>query len=294
MIHSGVLQYYQQITTDSLAAGYILITKERNPSGMLLRSIAVLFCVQQAWSQTQIDLQAQSRNVDFSAQPTTRPLKSGNVLPATCSVGEMFFLSNASPGSNLYGCAAPNSWTAESGSGSGAPVQNAGQLADLAASISSPSTLTIGSVCSTSSPCNARFGSLTFSFTSPASATIAAGSGTAFIYVDSGGNLIVGHNMTVTCSAGCQAVSPITAFPADSLPLFTWTATNGTWDGAGGTDRRAFQSTTNLSAGTGLLGSTASGRTTISIDPTLVGTLSPVPSTSSSPCAPGAFSFDTY
>jgi hypothetical protein len=258
---------------------------------MLLRCVLVSFCLQQAWGQTQIDLQAQSKNVDFTTSPTTRPLKSGAVLPSTCTVGEMFFLSSAAAGANLYGCAATNIWTLESSGGSS--VQNASQLTDLAASYSSSTTLQIGATCSPTTPCNVRLGSVTFSFTGSTSATISAGSGTAFIYIDSSGNLTVGHNLTVVCASGCVATAGITAFPSDSVPLFTWTATNGTWDTAGRSDRRAFESTTNVSAGTGLLGTAASGRTTLSIDPTLVGIWSAVPSTSSSPCAQGAWSMDT-
>jgi hypothetical protein len=258
---------------------------------MLLRSILVSFCLQQMWGQTQIDLQAQSKNVDFTTSPTTRPLKSGAVLPSTCTVGEMFFLSSAAAGANLYGCATANTWTLESSGGSS--VQNASELSDLAASYGSSTVLQIGATCSSTTPCNVRLGSVTFSFTVSTTATISAGSGTAFIYIDSGGNLTVGHNLTVVCSSGCVATAGVTAFPSDSVPLFTWTATNGTWDTAGGADRRAFQSTTNVSAGTGLLGTAASGRTTLSIDPTLVGIWSAVPSTSSSPCTQGAWSMDT-
>lgn len=206
----------------------------------------------------------------------------------------MFFLTNAAAGANLYGCAATNAWTLESSAGGGgSSVQNASQLADLAASLSSTTTLSIGAACSPATPCNVRLGSITFSFTSSTSATITSGSGTAFIYLDSGGNLTVGHNLTVNCSSGCLAASGVTAFPADSIPLFTWTATNGTWDSSGGLDRRAFQSTTNVAAGAGLLGTTSNGRTTLSIDPTLVGTWAPVPSSSSSACTAGAWSFDT-
>ena len=47
----------------------------------------------------------------FFAANTTKPFKSGTVLPATCSVGEAFFKSNALAGSNLYGCTSLNSWT---------------------------------------------------------------------------------------------------------------------------------------------------------------------------------------
>src|ERR1035438_9423741 len=200
---------------------------------MSFRPILISFCMQQAfclqpaWCQTQIDLQAQSKNVDFSGSPTTRPLKSGVTLPATCSVGDMFFLTNAAAGANLYGCAATNSWTLESnGSGGGSSVQNASQLTDLAASNSSSTTLVIGATCSLATPCNVRLGSVTLAFTGSTSATISGGTGTAFIYIDSSGNLTVGHNLTVVCSSGCVAVAGITAFPSDSVPLFTWTATN--------------------------------------------------------------------
>lgn len=263
---------------------------------MVLRFIFVSLCVQQAWSQTQIDLQAQARNVDFSTAATTRPMKSGPTLPATCSVGEMFFQTNAPAGANLYGCAAANAWTLEStsgGGGGGGSVQNASQLADLAATRNSSTVLVIGSTCSATSPCNVRFGSMAFSITSSTSATITSGSGRAFIYVDSAGNLTVGNNVAVTCSSGCRSVAGVTAFPSDSIPLFTWTATSGTWDSAGGVDRRAFQSATNVLAGTGLIATTASGATTLSADPTLLGLWAAIPATSSSACTQGAWSVDS-
>jgi len=62
-------------------------------------------------AQTAIDLKSQSRNIDFSGASTTRPFKTGTVLPATCSVGESFFKSNAIAGQNLYGCTATNTWS---------------------------------------------------------------------------------------------------------------------------------------------------------------------------------------
>jgi len=261
---------------------------------MLARFLVISSFLQCAWGQTQIDLQAQSRNANFSAQSATSPVASGIALPATCSTGELFFLTTAPAGSNLYGCSAVNAWSIESGNGgAGTAIQNASQLTDLAATLSASATLTIGATCSRATPCNVRLGSLAFSFTSSASATVAAGSGTAYIYLDSSGNLTVGHNLTASCTAGCVAVSGITAFPSDSLPLYTWTATNGTWDQAGGVDRRAFQTTTNVYAGTGLIGATASGKTTLAIDPTLVPVWSATPVNSSSSCTAGAWAIDT-
>jgi hypothetical protein len=70
--------------------------------------------------QTQVDLRNQSRNVDFSAAISTRPEKTGTVLPATCNTGELFFNTIAVSGLNLYGCVATNTWAALSGGAGGA------------------------------------------------------------------------------------------------------------------------------------------------------------------------------
>ena len=68
-----------------------------------------------AGAQTLVDLRTQTKSVDFSSAITTKPFKSGTVLPATCSVGEAFFKSNAPAGSNWYACTALNTWTLQSG-----------------------------------------------------------------------------------------------------------------------------------------------------------------------------------
>jgi len=257
---------------------------------VLQRYLIVPILVHQTWCQTPtaIDLKAQSRDVDFTAAISTRPFKSGTALPSSCAVGEMFYLSSAAAGTNVYGCTAANTWTLEAGAG----AQNASQLSDLAATLTSATTLTIGARCSATTPCNVRFGSTVQSFTSSTSATIGTGTGTAYIYLDSSGTLTVGHNLTVTCASGCVAASGITAFPNNSIPLFTWTATNGTWNTTGGTDWRAFQSSINIAAGSGLLSATANGLTTLSIDPSQVGLWAPVPPTSSTPCGQGSWSVD--
>jgi len=71
------------------------------------------------FGQTAIDLRTQSKSVDFSAASSTRPLKTGTSLPASCSAGEMFFKTNAPAGSNLYGCVATNTWSLQAGGSSG-------------------------------------------------------------------------------------------------------------------------------------------------------------------------------
>jgi len=56
---------------------------------------------------------------DASGASTTKPAKSGTVLPASCGVGEQFFNTNATAGQNLYLCAATNTWTQLVGTGGG-------------------------------------------------------------------------------------------------------------------------------------------------------------------------------
>jgi hypothetical protein len=55
---------------------------------------------------------------DASGAATTKPHKSGTTAPGTCSVGETFFDTDATAGSNLYGCTATNVWTLQGGGGS--------------------------------------------------------------------------------------------------------------------------------------------------------------------------------
>lgn len=90
-------------------------------------SAAVLAAV--VAGQTQVDLRTQSKTADFSAFSSTRPITTGTSLPATCSTGQMFFLSSATAGQNLYGCTATNTWTVQSGGsggGTGVTVESAG------------------------------------------------------------------------------------------------------------------------------------------------------------------------
>ena len=48
----------------------------------------------------------------------------GPTLPATCGTGELWFDSDATAGSNLFGCTAANTWTALGGGGSGGRVHS--------------------------------------------------------------------------------------------------------------------------------------------------------------------------
>lgn len=56
---------------------------------------------------------------DISGKTSTKPVKSGTSAPGTCSVGELFFDTDATAGSNLQACTASNTWTTISGTSSG-------------------------------------------------------------------------------------------------------------------------------------------------------------------------------
>jgi hypothetical protein len=86
-----------------------------------------------AAGQTQVDLRTQSKGVDFSGANSTKPMATGTTLPATCTTGQMFFVTSATAGQNLYGCVTSNNWVLEAGgsgggSGSAVAVESAGVL----------------------------------------------------------------------------------------------------------------------------------------------------------------------
>src|SRR5581483_1662852 len=238
---------------------------------------------------TQLDLRMQSRDVDFSGASATKPLKSGAGLPASCGLGELYYRQDATPGMNIYGCTAANSWTLEQ-----APpaASMASQLGDLAVTRTSATTLAIGANCTLAAPCAVRFGAIVYSFSAGATATISAGTGVAFVYVASTGVLTVGHNVTANCSSGCTSQSGVTSFPADAIPLFTWSATNGSWDANGGADQRAFLSSKSMTAGLGLTSTEISGKTQLSADTSVLGLRAAAPATSSTACTAGSWATD--
>src|ERR1017187_9024871 len=66
--------------------------------------------------QTLVDLHTQSKSVDFSAAGATKPMQTGSSLPASCAVGQFFFLTTAPAGSNVYACNPANTWGVEGNS----------------------------------------------------------------------------------------------------------------------------------------------------------------------------------
>lgn len=70
-------------------------------------------------AQTRLDLRTQTKSPDFSQTPSTFPVETGIALPAHCNPGQLFFLTSASSGSNLYGCVVRDAWVVQTGIPSG-------------------------------------------------------------------------------------------------------------------------------------------------------------------------------
>jgi hypothetical protein len=131
---------------------------------------------------------------------------------------------------------------------------------------STATDLSVGSNCSLASPCRVRVGSVVYSFTAAATATVTSGSGTAFIYVAGDGALTVGipaSGMAVTCN-GCTTVAGVSSFPMDAVPVYEWAASSAQWASTG-TDRRSILSSgRRFAAGPGIVVSESGNLVTIS------------------------------
>lgn len=208
-----------------------------------------------ALAQTKVDLGNQSRNIDFSQASTVRPFPTGTTLPASCSVGQMYFLT---PSGAIEECTAANTWTAIQ---SGSTGTQSGPI-----SVQWSSTqLTIGPSCSISTPCVFKAGYTLYALLAPATATVTGGSGLAYIYVDGSGNLTVGVSTfgspAVTCS-GCIVLQSIAQYPPTSIPIESWNVTDGAWDATGSDARALLTAPPALIAGSNItLTQTATGVT---------------------------------
>jgi hypothetical protein len=159
------------------------------------------------------------------------------------------------------------------GGGGGSGASTASQLGDFAVLMNNPNLLTIGALCSLATPCNARFGTVTYSITQSSTVTLSGGTATAYIYLTSDGTLNVGSSsLTLTCSSGCAVQSNVSQFPINSIPVYTWNASSGAWATGGGSDQRAFLSAKSLGAGTGVVILESGTSSTISVDSSVVPT----------------------
>jgi hypothetical protein len=193
----------------------------------------------------------------------------------------------ATPQSGTLVISAAGGGSTGGGTGEGDAAGMAAQLGDFLVTRASATTLALGANCSTSTPCNARLGGVVYSITQGATVTLSGGTGTAYFYVDAAGNLTVGHNLVLTCSSGCTASPGITTFPANSIPLFTWAATGGSWSSAG-VDWRAFLSAKTVAAGIGIITLEAGPQTQVAVDSAAVPTYITGAATLAFPSIPSA------
>jgi hypothetical protein len=63
------------------------------------------------------------QSLDAANADSTRPNKVGTTAPATCSVGQTFYDSDETPGSNIYACTSTDTWTLEGGGGASGPAK---------------------------------------------------------------------------------------------------------------------------------------------------------------------------
>jgi hypothetical protein len=229
-----------------------------------------------AGAQNRLNLATQTKDVDFSGAPSTKPAQVGTAIPTLCSTGQVFFDLSAPAGQNLYGCTATNTWSLLGGSGGGG-AGLASQLGDFSASNTSASTQTLGG-CSTVTPCQIRTGTTLLTVTAPLVLSIGGTvtSGTVYWYLSSSQILTAGHNTAATlgCAGGCSVVTGITAFPPDSIPLWQTTFTANVWDPINlvTMDKRAVYSRNVIAAGSGIMSASdpSTGIQTLTTDPTQV------------------------
>jgi len=217
-------------------------------------------------AQTLVDLKTQAKNVDFTGAITTKPVKAGTTLPATCAAGELFFKTNAAPGGNLYLCTAANTWTQNG-------LPSASQATDfLVTALGASSTVQC-------TVCKYGIGEKTFSVSSTMSVSALSGSGgsaTVYFYLNPTGTPQFGYDGTIVTGAtltGLAGQTPITSFPGDSIPLATCTVAANQFSAC--TDFRAVYRRSVAVAGSGIvvLEDPSTGLTTYAVNPAVVGLL---------------------
>ena len=77
--------------------------------------------------QTRMDLRTQSKSVDFGQATRTRPFQTGEMLPAACQLGDVYYLTTTAAGQNVHLCQSTGQWVkvaAEAAAGTANYVQS--------------------------------------------------------------------------------------------------------------------------------------------------------------------------
>jgi hypothetical protein len=237
----------------------------------------LLIAVSSAFSQ--INLHTQSRNVDFTNAPFTRPFKAGTTLSTACSAGDAFLKTDAPPGQNLYVCTNPGNpgtWTVQGSQsttdsgGSGSGVSDISNLRDFTVSLNGAS-VTIGCP---SRLCQVRIGEKVYQFAADAivsGLTGTGGSSTVYVYIDESGVLNCGYDGLVVTGAtlsGLTGVTYVTNVPANAIPLAHCAVASNRFVSC--SDDRALLSRTVIDQGTGItiIQNPTTGHTTVAANPT--------------------------
>ena len=206
--------------------------------------------IHETFGQTKVDLSAQSRQVNFGGATFTIPARTGSGLPATCGVGELYFRTDATAGSNLYGCTAANTWTPQGGGAAG--QISASQITDLSLVRSSPTTLTVGGACNPSALCSVELSDILYLYADSKVVSSPSGSGNVWVGVDVDGTRTAWHNLSSLTCAGWRCVSGASGFPSDVVRLGTCSVTSSIFDLTGCADLRAVYGRDAFKAGAGL------------------------------------------
>jgi hypothetical protein len=204
--------------------------------------------------------------------------------PATCEVGDVWFDSDATAGSNLNLCTAANTFTQVTGGGGGGTfATQAEALAGTSSTVymsplrtteavdvrcgglrTGATTIQVFPGATVGRPCiPAQFLSTAYKFTAPITVTVTGGSGLDTIYfqvLNSGGlNVLTGNSRTFddigyTSGAGSD-------WTVGSAHLFKWTITGTTWDVSGYSEERPERVIDRV-IGTGDISCTPSGNVT--------------------------------
>lgn len=189
---------------------------------------------------------------DASGAAHTLPAKRGliSALPATCTVGEEYFATDATAGQNKYFCTATNTWTQQLNGGGGATYTK--DLLDGKVTRSTATQLLTGT-CSGGGACQFSVGSTPYAWSGGCTVTsdnVGSSNGHVSVYVKSGTSTpSVGWTAgTPGVTTACGNDGAIAQLPANALTLAEWDIVAGqfpTFVTANDT-RPFFQSNTSL------------------------------------------------
>ena len=226
---------------------------------------------------TQVDLLSQTKNVDFTKAVSTKPFKTGTLLPSACNIGDSYFKSNATAGQNLYSCTALNTWTLEGGGGlpnfSGNADHLLGTNGVLASWVAlggdvsgSPGSLQVkglrGNAVASTTPTDGQVLRWNSTALDWEPGTIAFGSSSAAGNTTTGGD-IYGQLNSVTVTR--LQNKPVAATSPSDGQVLTWSQTAGQWQPLSPTGGTGGTGTSSTGASVSVLGVTYTSGNTLTI-----------------------------